>query len=256
MTNDLSNDAATAEDVEVKKVVQKNYDLRSRIAAVGVVPALFIASVIVAVPAVVFVGTNVDIVAALIITAVAELLVIGWALWYTGVWKDWPEKLYLKNFKWKYLLIGAAAGQVFYWGLQGIAAIAAAAGSPVASSDTAMSLGSLKGLEGYIVLLLVAPVIVPFIEELLFRGVIVSSLQRSKWNATWISVVVSAVSFGVMHIQGFSSVTDYTIFLWITLMGGIFAYLYLKTKSLWTVFAAHCIYNMTSSVLMLTGIAN
>lgn len=239
------------------KVVEvKDYDLRRRIVALTVVPALFLASLLAAIPAVIIGGTTVTITMGVLTTVVAELLVIVWALWFTGFLKDWPQKFGLKNFKWKHLLLGLLAGEVFYWGLQGVALVAELLGSPVNSSDTAMSLGSLSGIEAIIMLFIMVPFVVPFIEEFLFRGIIVSSLQNSKWNAWWISILVSALSFGVMHIQGFSSITDIAILLWITFMGGVFAFLYLKTKSFWTVFAAHSIYNLTSSVIMATGIGS
>lgn len=237
-------------------VVVKNYDLRRRIVALTVVPALFIAAIVAAIPAVIVGGTTVTITMGLVTTIIAEVIVIFWALWFTGFLRTWPEAFHFKNFKLKYVLLGLVAGQVFYWGLQGLALLLAAFGTPVASSDTAMSLGSLQGLEAIIILLLVVPFIGPFIEEFLFRGVIVTSLKNSKWHATWISVLVSAISFGIMHIQGFGSFTDFAILLWITFMGGVFAFLYIKTKSFWTVFAAHAVYNLTSSVLMLTGIAS
>lgn len=237
-------------------VVIKNYDLRRRIVALTVIPALLLSSLIVAIP-LVFTGiANVTITVGLVITVVAEVLVVIWGLWFAGFIKDWPEKLHFKNFKWRYLLLGIVAGQLFYWGLQLLAVIASALGTPVGSSNTAMSLGSLKGPESIIVLLLVVPFIGPFVEEFLFRGVIVTSLKNSKWSSTKLAIIVSAVSFGIMHIQGFASFTDLAIVLWITLMGGLFAYLYIKTQSFWTVFAAHAVYNLTSSVLLLTGLVH
>lgn len=237
-------------------VVVKNYDLRRRIVALTVVPALLLASLIVAIP-MVFTGlTNVTITVGLVVTIIAEILTIIWALWFAGFLKDWPKKFHFNNFKWRYILLGVAAGQVFYWGLQAIASLLAAVGSPVKSSNTALSLDSLHGSEAIIVLLLLVPFVGPFIEEFLFRGVIITSLRNSKWKATWLSILVSAVSFGIMHIQGFSSFTDLAIAVWITIMGGVFAYLYIKTESFWTVFAAHAVYNLTSSILMLTGLAH
>jgi len=239
-----------------KKVVLKDYDLRRRIVALTIVPAMLIASVIVAIPAALIGGASVSIVVALIITIIAELAVIAWALNFGGLLKGWATNLGLRNFKWKYVLLGIGAGQVFYWGLQLLAYVLALTGNPVSSSDTSQSLSSVSGVIGVIVLVLFVPFIVPFIEEVLFRGVIVTSLQNSKWKAAWISILVSAVSFGIMHIQGFSSITDLFTAIWITIMGGVFAFLYLKTKSLWTTIAAHSIYNLTSSVFILAGIAS
>lgn len=237
-------------------IVVKNYDLRRRIVALTVVPALLLASIVAAIPVVLIGGTTVTITMGIAVTIIAELVVIFWALWFTGFIKTWPEMLYFKNFKWKYVLLGAVVGQVFYWGLQGIAYLFSLAGSPVSSSDTSTSIGALEGIEAVIIIFLFVPFIVPFIEEFLFRGVIIGSLLNSKWKATWISVVVSAVSFGVLHVQGFSTVTDFAIFAWITLMGAAFAYLYIKTKSFWTVFVAHSIYNLTSSFFIFTGIGS
>jgi membrane protease YdiL (CAAX protease family) len=243
-----------------KVVVVKDYDVRRRIVALTILPAVFFASLIVGIPVIALIGINnandIPFWVALSMTIVAELAVIVWGIIFSGFGKKWATYLKLNNFKWKYLLLGVIAGQVFYWGLQLLAWIAELTGNPVSSSDTSKSLGSVGGVLGTVILVLFVPFIVPFIEEVLFRGVIVSSLQNSKWKATWISVVVSAITFGVLHIQGFGSFTDFAIAIWITLMGGAFAYLYIKTQSLWTSIAAHSVYNLTSSVLILAGIVS
>lgn len=235
--------------------VLKNYDLRRRIVALTVMPALLIGSLIVVTPLVITMGTAISITWALIATIVTEIGVIAWALWYGGLLPNWKESLFFKNFKWKHLLIGLLVGQAAYWGLQLVAIIFGAFGLTFESSDTSTSVYSLAGVEAIIVIFLLVPFVGPFLEEFLFRGVIIGSLQQSKWKAPWISILISAVTFGVLHVQGFSTFTDFALLGWITLMGAAFAWLYLKTKSFWSAFTAHAVYNLTSSIVVFIGMS-
>lgn len=68
----------------------------------------------------------------------------------------------------------------------------------------------------------------PVVEELLFRGLIFSSLERG-FQRTDAAIVLSALMFGIWH--GIFVQTVYT-----TVIGMVFAYVYAKTRDLrWTV---------------------
>jgi len=185
------------------------------------------------------------------ITILAELLVIAGAVALAGLW-PMTKLMFLKLHSWKHLLLGLGAGLASYVVLQGIAIAAGALfGEPLKSSDTSQQLTQLGGIGGALFLILVVGILAPTLEELLFRGVILGALQHSSWNKAWIAIAVSAVTFGAMHFQGFGSFTDIAVLIWITIMGGFFAWLVIKTQSLWTAVAAHIAYNMVTSIVIL-----
>jgi len=86
--------------------------------------------------------------------------------------------------------------------------------------DALGGLGALLGLA----------VVPAFFEELLFRGVLLPGLARRYGNAS--AVILSSVLFGVLHLT--SAAVIYA-----TLGGLLFAYLRLRTGSLWVPIAAH-----------------
>lgn len=78
-------------------------------------------------------------------------------------------------------------------------------------------------------------------EELVFRGLFLTSLIRK--NSVFVSIVVSSIFFGIMHIlnNGFQIVSFVNLVLL-----GIFEALYmLKTDNIWGVSAIHSIWNFT-----------
>jgi len=83
-------------------------------------------------------------------------------------------------------------------------------------------------------------VIAPFGEELLFRGVLQSTLQR-KFGAV-AGVLGSAFLFSLIH-------ADLVLFLPIFLMGILFGWLYWLTRSLWAVIWLHLLNNLLASIL-------
>lgn len=253
MTNELT--PSTPAGPPVQKVV-KNWDRRRKIVALTVVPALLIASLIVSIPAVFFISDplNIPIQIAVGITIVAEIIALIWAYFFAGLRP--PKKfLFLGLKRWWYIPLGIAVGLLSYAVLQGIGLAAGAiTGESIGNSDTSNSLMSLTGVGGALFLILVVGILGPTLEEFYFRGVVLGSLQNSSWNKPWLSIVLSGVFFGIMHLQGFDNLTSIMIFVWITIMGGIFAALVLWTKSLWTAVAAHISYNMVTSVIIILGI--
>ena len=233
--------------------VVKDYDVRRRVLALTIVPMLFLASFLTIFPAVLAFGLNIPIVPALLATIVAEILVVAFVVWY-GNLRPIKDFLYLRVYKWWHLIVGLGAGLLGYVILQaGAIGITSLTGQEIASSDTSAQLGALSGVQAVFILIGLVAILGPFIEELLFRGVIIGSLQNSKWNKPWIAIIVSGVTFGIMHFQGFATATDAFVLGWTMVMGFGFALLMLKTKSLWTAVAAHVAYNMVTALLLLSG---
>ena len=95
-------------------------------------------------------------------------------------------------------------------------------------------------------LAMVMVIVGPLIEELLFRGVLLSSLMRSL-SAGW-SIMISAVLFGLVHLEGLD-------FKWFALPGLILlaaglAWLRLKSSSLWPAVVAHGVYNLFALIAL------
>ena len=95
-------------------------------------------------------------------------------------------------------------------------------------------------------------IFVGFAEELLSRGYIIGAMEVSS-NNKWFAVMVSAVIFSLMHYgnNGFSLIPFLNIFL----VGILFGFMYVKTKSIWLSTGFHitwnffqgCIYGMPVS---------
>ena len=88
--------------------------------------------------------------------------------------------------------------------------------------------------------LLYVCVLAPFLEEMLFRGVILRSflVQYPKGRA----IAASAILFGIAHLNAYQFVVGVTI-------GLVLGWLYERTRSLWPCIALHALYNAASVAL-------
>ncbi|MEG2365456.1 MAG: type II CAAX endopeptidase family protein [Alistipes sp.] len=87
----------------------------------------------------------------------------------------------------------------------------------------------------------------PIFEELICRGAVLESL-RAKYGV-WIAWFVSALFFGAIHLQPQLVVNAFFI-------GLIFAFLYIRTNSLWIVMILHAMNNAVAYIAMLMGYSN
>lgn len=96
----------------------------------------------------------------------------------------------------------------------------------------------------YMILALV--VVAPIFEELLCRGVIFEAV-RNKWGAL-AACVVSAVIFGVMHIEPQFVINAFMI-------GLLLSYVYLRTNSIFAPILLHSINNILAYIFLIFGIS-
>jgi membrane protease YdiL (CAAX protease family) len=89
-----------------------------------------------------------------------------------------------------------------------------------------------------------AIVIAPFVEEILFRGVVYAFLKKIGHPA--IGMCLSALAFAIIHLSA-------SIFLPIFVLGLVLAWLYEKTSNLWAPITAHTVFNAINVVLLLYG---
>ena len=113
-------------------------------------------------------------------------------------------------------------------------------------------LGLVMGIAAITLAFILIFIFVGFAEELLSRGYIIGAMEVSS-NNKWFAVMVSAVIFSLMHYgnNGFSLIPFLNIFL----VGILFGFMYVKTKSIWLSTGFHitwnffqgCIYGMPVS---------
>ncbi|HHV63942.1 MAG TPA: CPBP family intramembrane metalloprotease [Peptococcaceae bacterium] len=90
-------------------------------------------------------------------------------------------------------------------------------------------------------LLLLGGIIVPFKEELVFRGLIYPTLRKGYGRGG--GILLTALFFGLMHF-------DFIRFLPLFIGGIVLTWLYEKTQSLWSSIIAHGVWNILMTILM------
>lgn len=97
-----------------------------------------------------------------------------------------------------------------------------------------------NGLDGPLMsasMLLVAGILGPIVEELIFRGLALGWLQRLM--PFWLAALISSVLFGLAHVQGPHIVLA-------AALGLVFAFLYRRAGSLWAPIAGHIVNNVAA----------
>ena len=82
----------------------------------------------------------------------------------------------------------------------------------------------------------------PVLEELLFRGMILSGLLRN--HRPWVAIGQSALLFGIIHLNPAQSVNA-------VFMGLLLGWLYYRTRSLWLCMGLHALNNLLAFTAML-----
>lgn len=164
---------------------------------------------------------------------------------------DWKDMLYIKNFTFKNFFKGAGVGLSLYFIMQAAYILIGTIGGDVESSDTSTQIATVEGIGRYIVLIFLVPFVVPLMEELFFRGfifgfIINSGLKRRKL-ALGFGIVFSSIMFGIVHQQGFDTLTGWFVVILTAVIGAVNCWLVHKTDSIWTAYASHMAYNLITS---------
>lgn len=166
-----------------------------------------------------------------------------------------PVARFLKidEFRRQDLMVGMKLGAAMWLGLQVIKVLAVFSGIHVDPSTTTSTLASTSGLWYVFIFLFCVPVLVPFVEELLFRGALSSVFESvlSPHAASILFVVVSTFWFGLAHFQGAASITDLLVVAWTATIGLVNCLLVLRQKTIWGAFGLHMAHNGITVVLML-----
>jgi membrane protease YdiL (CAAX protease family) len=226
--------------------------VRKILVALLAFPLILLLNVIIVLPLNAFM--DLDIIALVFIMVISEILVAILALSATNQLGRWKAALRLKNFRLKNIAIGLGVGVILLILQQTFSIAALMLGAQPKSSETSAALGQITGTAKYAMLFFVVPVLVPFIEELFFRGLIFGLIRDSgvenKKRALIFGAIASAVIFGLAHFQGFSSFTDITVLGTTAIIGLTNCWLVYKTDSLYTAIACHLSYNLSTSGLI------
>lgn len=203
-------------------------------------------------------GNPASIQSLLLAVTVAELAVmVAATAAVTGSVSRWREFLQVKGFNLKHLGLGVLAGAGMWLALQLVNYGLVTMGVKMSSSTTAASLSSLTGGWRVFLWYVATPFIIPLLEEMFYRGMILSSFQTGIKNpraARILGVLFATIWFGLAHAQGFSSVSDWFIIIWTGLVGLVNSLLVLKQKHIWGAYGLHATYN-GATVLVTTLLA-
>lgn len=203
-------------------------------------------------------GNPASIQSLLLAVTVAELAVmVAATAAVTGSVNRWWEFLRVKGFNLKHLGVGVLAGAGMWLALQLANYGLVTMGVKMSSSTTAASLSGLTGGWRVFLWYVATPFIIPLLEEMFYRGMILSSFQTGIKNpraARILGVLFATVWFGLAHAQGFNSVSDWFIVIWTGLVGFVNSILVLKQKHIWGAYGLHATYN-GATVLVTTLLA-
>lgn len=119
--------------------------------------------------------------------------------------------------------------------------------APDPSNPVIPQLVGASGIGPILLLVVLASVAAPLVEELLFRGVFYQAARLKL--GVWPAIVVTGLVFGFVHPVGIVEM------LAIGVLGGVFAWMAETRKSLLPSMAAHCLQNLTTTLLLLLILA-
>ena len=98
-----------------------------------------------------------------------------------------------------------------------------------------------------LLIIIMTVVLAPLSEELLFRGLIQSSLRRFL-KSPWAAIVVTSVLFGVVHLPLWSALLPLAVF------GVLLGYSYERTGKLLPAIVAHAVFNAANILVAITSV--
>jgi membrane protease YdiL (CAAX protease family) len=193
----------------------------------------------------------------LLISAVADVVMAGvLILWLRASHPGWPRVIGWPpvGARLRELAIGTGFGVV-------LEVVAVATGAVVAAL-----LESLTGRQvespvqvspdlhgwGILMLVLLAVVVAPVVEEFVFRGLLFRSLADR--YGFWIGAVASAVPFGLTHVAVGASIDLWALRITLTVVGLVLAWIHWRRRNLLANIVAHATFNVIGVVIILAGV--
>ncbi|MBQ7973268.1 MAG: CPBP family intramembrane metalloprotease [Lachnospiraceae bacterium] len=92
---------------------------------------------------------------------------------------------------------------------------------------------------GFFLRVLVVGILAPIVEELIFRKLLIDRVVK---HGEFLAIALSALMFGLFH-------GNFSQFFMATLIGGLFAFIYIRTGKVWYTIFLHMAMNLTTSVV-------
>ena len=90
--------------------------------------------------------------------------------------------------------------------------------------------------------ILTVGILAPIVEEFVFRKFLIDRVVK---YGEWVAIITSGLMFGLFH-------GNFSQFFFATAIGGIFAYVYIRTGKIWITIIYHMILNLATSVITTT----
>lgn len=219
--------------------------------------------------------------------------VLMYAAWFLAIWfasrkrglRSYQKDFWLK-FKVKDIWIGALIALGVRVAEVAVTSALDALGANMDGASNATSITDLTGFWWFAAAILIASIAGPFMEEFLFRGLILQSFLRLfrsarplarhkesesmpylgsvyrfvnvfnsfffRWRNVLAALVTSAI-FGSMHYQGVDTFGQVFVMLWTGLLGFVLTMVVYRTKRLGPAIVAHVLINFSGVMLTLIG---
>lgn len=104
---------------------------------------------------------------------------------------------------------------------------------------------------GVVLLILLACVIAPVVEEFVFRGLLFRSIADR--HGFWVGAIGSAVPFGLTHVAVGSSVDLWALRITLAVVGVVLAWVHWRRRNLLANIVAHSTFNVIGVAIILAG---
>jgi len=195
----------------------------------------------------------------LLISAVADLVMAGvLVLWLRARHPGWPRIIGWPpaGARLRELAVGAGFGIL-------LEIIAVATGALVAVLLESLTGETVESPEqvssdlqgwGVVILVLMAVIVAPVVEEFVFRGLLFRSIADR--HGFWLGAIASAVPFGLTHVAVGAAVDLWALRITLTVVGIVLAWIHRRRRNLMANIVAHATFNMIGVAIILSGVGS
>lgn len=239
-----------------KVVHAPNYKVRRLLSAFLSPVIYFTGAILFGVPLLLAFGVS-SILVGVIVSVLAGLFTVLVISKFSFTRDEVKEAIGWKRVGFKSLVGAFLLGIGLFVVLQLVGLLLSALGVPLESSNTSQMVSDSNGVDRWLALLLVVPIVAPFVEELTFRGAVLGAFLKSGLkNGAVVGVVFSSAFFAMMHTQGGSLVQNAFLVSWIFVVGSLASLLRLRTGSIFPGTVMHIAYNSaTAAVILLSSVS-
>lgn len=195
--------------------------------------------------------------AGLLISAVVDLVMAGaLLLWLRSSHPGWPRILGWPGAGRR--LREAAVGAGFGLLLEVVAIASSAVVALVLQNVTGetvkapVQVSADLGGWGTVMLVAMAVLVAPVIEEFVFRGLLFRSLADR--HGFWLGAIASAVPFGLTHVAVGAAIDLWALRITLTIVGVVLAWIYWRRRNLLANIVAHATFNVIGVVIIIAGL--